>query len=297
MVDCNSFSLQPDANDIYNELIMSHSLKEDITHVLVEGDSDNNFYNKFRDRKRTTFYPVCGKQLVIDTVKKLHRRKNVIGIADSDFDKLFSIQYDNKNLFFTDTHDIETLIINSPSLDYVLIEFADEILLNDFESFHGKDIRKILCESGSILGTLRLVLKKSEINVSMKDLPYEKFLDFNSLMIDTEKLVKAIFERSNKKNPDIFRIINNLNNELNCNYLCWDVCKGHELVELLLLGIQNVFGKPYHRRDNRQKLEEALRIAYNESHFKKTHLCRSIKKWERRNEPLMVFSKISCEQE
>ena len=46
----------------------------------------------------------------------------------------------SQNLLFTDTHDLETMLLNSPALEKVLSEHGSETKINNF----AKDIRQTL---------------------------------------------------------------------------------------------------------------------------------------------------------
>ncbi|WP_310429004.1 DUF4435 domain-containing protein, partial [Chamaesiphon sp. VAR_48_metabat_135_sub] len=99
--------------------------------LLVEGSTDKVFYERFTDCDRCKLRVVSGKpsskKLVIRVLEILDEDNfpGVLGIVDADFDRCLSPLLDRSpNLILTDTHDLETLIIQSPALDKLLLEFG-----------------------------------------------------------------------------------------------------------------------------------------------------------------------------
>lgn len=82
--------------------------------VVVEGDDDKMVYEKFFSSVTVLIYPDgnCDKHILILNALKFYKER-VLAIKDADFDRLngFSPVYDN--LFITDTHDLEGMILQS----------------------------------------------------------------------------------------------------------------------------------------------------------------------------------------
>ncbi|MDC0833894.1 putative cytoplasmic protein [Geitlerinema sp. FC II] len=98
------------------------------TFLLVEGSSDKTFYSRFVDRSVCELVSVSGKPsskvLVIEALRILESDSNflgVIAIVDADFDRLSNCIYDSPNLLYTDTHDLETMLIKSPAFEKFIL--------------------------------------------------------------------------------------------------------------------------------------------------------------------------------
>ncbi|WP_235526446.1 DUF4435 domain-containing protein [Nostoc piscinale] len=102
------------------------------TFLLVEGSSDKTFYERFIDKLACQVVIISGKpsskQCVINTLEILDKSnfQGVLAIVDADFDRLKSLFLSSPNLLYTDTHDLEIMLIQSPALDKVLAEFGSD---------------------------------------------------------------------------------------------------------------------------------------------------------------------------
>lgn len=96
--------------------------------VIVEGLDDKKFYLSFLDRERCRIEVAYGRPNVEAALAILEADciPDVLAIVDSDFDILDGKPAASPNLFRTDTHDIETMMLVSPALDKLLREHADE---------------------------------------------------------------------------------------------------------------------------------------------------------------------------
>ncbi|GAB1539708.1 hypothetical protein NUACC21_23750 [Scytonema sp. NUACC21] len=69
----------------------------------------------------------------------------------------------------------------------------------------------------------------------------------------------------------------------------WQVCCGHDLVELLSLGLRKAIGSNKSVDIEPNSLERNLRLAYEEVYFCRTNLYLDICAWESNNQPLRVL--------
>ncbi|MEH2247129.1 DUF4435 domain-containing protein [Nostoc sp.] len=93
--------------------------------LLVEGSSDKTFYKRFVDKLVCELVETSGKpsskQRAIDILKILEQSnfQGVLAIVDADFDRLETLLYTSYNLLRTDSHDLETMLINSLAFNKV----------------------------------------------------------------------------------------------------------------------------------------------------------------------------------
>jgi len=82
--------------------------------VLLEGEKDVRLFSNLLDDGHVRLLPSNGKPNAINALRVLEQDgwKGVLAIVDADFDPIEEITYPLVNLFFTDTHDIETMILN-----------------------------------------------------------------------------------------------------------------------------------------------------------------------------------------
>ncbi len=77
-----------------------------------------------------------------------------LAIVDADFDVVGNSTTLSHNLLYTDTHDLETMMIKSPALEKVLSEFGAKDKISVINKT-GKDARTLLIKCASPLGYLR----------------------------------------------------------------------------------------------------------------------------------------------
>ena len=70
----------------------------------------------------------------------------------------------------------------------------------------------------------------------------------------------------------------------------WQICAGHDVVYILTIGLRFSFGNTNARNFTPKNIESIIRMAYEESHFRRTQLYQSIKNWETSNSPFKVLN-------
>jgi hypothetical protein len=245
--------------------------------LLVEGSSDKVFYERFIDKTVCQLVIVAGKpssKIRVITVLGILEDSSfsgVLAIVDADFDRLESSQYNSPNLLRTDTHDLETMLIDSHALDKVIAEFGSEDKIAKFGN-----VRAALIKAGISIGYLRWISLRDELNLTFNGIKFSEFIDKQTLQIDELELIKVVKNKSQNfslNNRDIQQWMTNKKNE---NHDPLQVCCGHDLAEILSLGLLKAIGTMKVEADS---LERSLRLAYEEAYFQQTQLYADICKW------------------
>lgn len=261
-------------------------------HLLVEGDTDCKFFSNFMDMNKCKIIPTHGKSNVISTLKELESRKmqGILGIVDADYWLIEGITPDN-NILITDTHDVETMILQSPALEKVIKEFLPGDKLFVINSL-ANELRQEIVKAGLPLGYIRWLSFRENYDFNFDQLPFCDFVDANTLTVNVGNLLKIIRTMTRKKllinDLDISEKVSELQ-ELKAEP--WHICQGHDLVELIGIVLPKLMGKHCNsqiaqltkRKIRSEQLEGNLRIAYEFAHFTKTQLYKSICIWEKNN--------------
>ena len=261
------------------------------TFLLVEGSSDKSFYERFTDRETCNLVAVSGKpsskDRVIEVLGSLQKSNfyGVLGIVDADFDRLEGFVDDNTNLFRTDLHDLETMLINSSALDKVIAEFGSEEKITRF----GQDIRTVILENGVIVGYLRWISKIDGLNLTFDGIKFSSFINEKILKIDQSKLIQEVKNQSQAHSLNNKDLQQRINSQKDQNHDPCQVCCGHDLVEILSFGFRKAIGSYQPSEVKSDILERSLRLAYEEVYFYKTELYLSICSWESNNQPFKVW--------
>ena len=262
----------------------------DGTVLVVEGITDYRLYGKLSDRENVELIVAHSKDNASAVVKELfHNRKDdkVLGIVDSDLDKALSVRRDPP-LFQTDTRDLEGMMIRSRALDEVIWEYGDRAKTENFVKNYG-EIRDVLISSAYPLGTLMLISENNGRDLCFRDLDFGRFIDRRTLQCDIRNMVDEVIYNSRSPNLGAKELRKRLEEEMEHHRDPWTICRGHDLVEILLIGLRYVFGGYNCCNMRCGELNGALRLAFDMEHFAETGLYRTTSEWAgKRDLPLWI---------
>jgi hypothetical protein len=277
------------AHSIANTVRMTRSLHKG-AFLIVEGDTDVRVYKRFVNEADCIVIPAYNKDKAVEVLEILEKEsfEGSLVIVDADFWHLEGIKPGSVNLFLTDTHDLETMILcNSSAWEKILSEFGSTNKIKRLK----KTVRDMLLENALLIGLLRWIASPSKDNLSLifRDLCFENFVDKTGFKVNTDKMIDEVKNNSKKIEIDrksIKRRIKSLKKE---NYDPWQVCSGHDMVQLLAIGLRCVFGNRKSKTLTVEVLEGIVRLAYEENDFSLTGLYRSMEKWEKANPTYKVL--------
>jgi hypothetical protein len=276
--------------DLANTIRMARSSYEG-AFLIVEGQTDALFYKRLTDSKRCRLIVAHNKENVVEILLILESGNFVgaLAIVDADFDLLESKVFVSSNIFLTDTHDLETMMLKSPALEKLLSERGSEAKLDKFVIVKGKELREALLEEGLHLGYLRWVSLRYGHALRFEGLKYRAFTDLTTLTIDQSKLIKVVKNHSQKlhlSDQELQQQIEAIRDETHNK---WHVCCGHDLICLLLVGLHKAIGSYDWKEIEPEILERDLRLAYESAWFRDTRLYASIRAWEEINGSFQVI--------
>lgn len=241
--------------------------------LIVEGVDDKKFWSPRVTKSSCTIIEAGGKLNLIGAIDILNNKKvpGIIGVIDDDCDCLCGVKWGD-NIISTDTRDLETLLVNTNALEKTLAELGDPAKIKLFESTHGSP-KDALLARGVHLGKLRWYVKKTSLNADLKNINAFRFTDaatwtFNvSLMLDTISLQAGL--------PAAADLAAALDSLPATNPLL--VCRGHDLVDLLAIGLDQILGN---KNPGRDKIGNLLRAGYEDAELKSTRMYAEITAWE-----------------
>ncbi len=280
-------------NRVANEIRMLRGPSFPGTFLIVEGTSDRKAYTHFVDLGSCRIVPAYNKENAIDALKILESYDfaGVLAIVDADFWRLEGKgkELDSQNLFITDTHDLETMILESPALDKLLTEFGSASKIKKLTQQSGENIRDILLNGGIQIGYLRWISHKEEHSLKFEGIAFGKFIDDETLKLDVAKMITEVKNKSRGRGPNEEDLQKSMRELANSNHDPWDVCCGHDLVCILSLGFRKALGSQPQQDVKSELIEKSLRLAYEATHFFVTQLYRSLEAWEKANSSFRIF--------
>lgn len=287
-------------NSIVNKIIGKRAYPGNraLSFLIVEGTDDKKFYEWYVENSKCDIQIPDGKENAIAILSALEKANfcGVLAIVDTDFDILNEMSSTSPNLLLTDTHDLETMILQSRALEKVLSAFGSEEKIQKFLERTGKEFRSVLLGLASPLGYLRWLSLRENLSLTFEGLKFEKFIDRETLVIDEGKLIRCVqaLSTASKHKKSLTQSVtdNALHNKVqrikHDSHDPWHVCCGHDLVHILSLGLRKAIGTTNVTEPD--LITQCLMLAYDTSYFTKTKLYLSIKDWEYANPPFIILS-------
>lgn len=270
------------ASDVANEMSMTRCVFKG-TFLVVEGVTDSRLYSKFTDRDNVRIVIAHSKDNVGRTVSEMtgkRRDRLVVGIVDKDMDDLIGRRR-SPPVFTTDSNDIESAMIRSDALDDVVSEYGDREKVERFVRTNGQ-IRDAVARAASAVGCLMYISYRKGMNLSFKDLDFERFVNSRTLGVDVPRMVSEVYARSMGQMYPKSAVADQVRTMMRQEASPWDSVRGHDAVDVLVIGLRYSFGSYNARRITEGELGGALRLAYDRADFVSTGLYRKSREWSMR---------------
>ncbi len=281
------------ATRLVTKIKMLRSGKTSKGFMLVEGITDHRLYSKFIDQNGCEIVIADSKSNVIQCIEGCNRErmKGILGIVDADFWRLEQHVHNDENLFLTDFHDLECMLINSPAYENILTEYANRNKYLRFEERKKKSLKHILLENGAKIGYLRWYSLQYNIGLKFSNLDFSRFVNLGELEIDTLRLIDEVLIHSKKQGKlNAKKILEDIENFIKKQQSLWEVCCGHDLIELLTIGLVSIFGEYNAKNLFSGNLEGSFRLAYQHDYFLKTKLYQNLNEWQKLNNKYLIFN-------
>lgn len=282
------------ATRLVTKLKMLRSGKKDKSFLVVEGITDFRLYSKFIDPSCCEVIIADSKQNVEACIKVFNEEKalGILGITDRDFDGLEPELEVIPNVFVTDGHDLECMLIKSNAFENICIEYGDKEKYMKFESHIKMPIRDYLIKQVALIGYLRWYSLKEQLGLRFSNLEFEKFIDTKTLEVDLSRLIDYVLFGSKKAKETESSLISKEVKKLKARHHDeWQVCCGHDLMVVINLGLMHVFGNYNAKNLFPGQLEGNFRLAYTKEDFKQTQLYKQLVTWENKEQGYYLFKK------
>ena len=280
------------ADNVANEIRMTRTQFSGVF-LIVEGrTADLPIYRRLVDTKLAQVTPAHSKDNALEALKILENADfdGVVAIVDADFWRLEGVEPTSPNLFITDTHDLETMLLESPSLEKLLDEFGSEQKITNFTANSRMDVRQTLLAAACPIGYLRWISQRNSLSLTFEGIVFSRFIDRNTLHIDTGELIQEVKNKSRRQNLNENDLRDKIDELTDSKHNFWDICCGHDLVGILSFGLYRILGSNQRREVEPEVLEKFLRAGYESTYFLSTQLYQSLRGWEASNLPFRIFS-------
>ena len=274
--------MNPTAEEIASEIHM-RCVDTQGPFILVEGASDVLFLSCHMNLPVEDILPTFGWERLVDAMLILQGDGlvNILGIIDLDYRGIIASRELPPDVVTTDSHDIETMMFGSRAFGKVLTQKSSMRKVRLYSS-GSEGVKSKVLELGRRIGSLRFYSQFIGGLCSLEDLDIGKFVSKRTLIysdsqcishirgihprnrcIPNDVLDKALAETSNVPQfRDPYRL-----------------CCGHDLMEILAIGLRSVWGSHSSGDISRDSIEESFRLAYSKEMFCVTNLFRQISDW------------------
>ncbi len=256
-------------------LLLNHPTYKRSLVIILEGSTDIRLFRSLLNSDSVCLESVDGKNNLINVMKDLKEDRDisVIAICDADFDHINNLSGDREesDVYLTDVHDSETMLVDSPSLK----SFIDEYSNHENHAEINGQLKEIVLSVAHEIGLFRLVNFNDKINLNMKSMNFNNFINIYKLniVLDKEQFLGDILTRSKSLKPEVDKeyLLGRYQEEKQLEHPVLQVCCGHDIANIVAMlysqrwvsCVQNI---------NKDKVESALRLAYTIEHFKSTAL-------------------------
>ena len=277
---------------IVTKIRMLRSGKINKSFVVVEGNTDSRLYGKFIDEKACEVVVAESKKNLIECIEACNREslQGIIGIIDADFWRLEHLCVASDNLFLTDYHDLECMLIQSKAYDNVLSEYANKNKYMRFEEQKKATLKTLILKSTAKIGYLRWYSLINNLGFKFSNLDFNTFVSQEDLEVDIRKLIQFVLIQSKKQSVlKAEMVLKEMERLKNKQHDLWDVCCGHDLIEILSIGFIHVFGEYNAKNLFPGNLEGSFRLAYAYDCFLNTALYKDLITWQKLNSDYCII--------
>ncbi len=247
-----------------------NELRLDITHpkskgkvfVCLEGESDVKLFRKFFNLEQCKVESIPGGKFKLEecVICLISFHNLIIGIRDADFLHLENKTSIHPNIFFTDFHDMEMVMVSVEEVfSSILFEFTN--LRQDEHQL----IREHILKSISFIGYLKWLNEIEKLEINFDGIDFDKLIDIQSFEIDKNKLINMALNQSpNAKERDISILLTKINSLINVSHNLYQLCNGHDFMKILSIYIN----RKASRKIKYENLESQFRTAYTFHHYR-----------------------------
>ena len=279
------------AYDIANTVRMTKS-RFPGSFLIVEGDSDARMYRRFTDSSACRVIPALGKANALGAMSILNEDgvPGVLAVVDNDFWRLDGGEPETDNLLVTDTHDLETMILNSTALDSALEEFGSKRRIRRIKG----TVRDLLLHATLPLGYVRWLSGSGQdkTGFQFRHMSFAAFVvtGEGTLEIDLDRLLDEVSARTHEAKIDRAAIKRRVHKLIGDGvHDPWQVCRGHDMITILAIGFREVYGNRDAKRISGDQVDRIMRLSFGYLAFSRTKLYEAIRDWEDANPPYTVL--------
>ena len=269
------------ADVVANNVRMRRCIDDRVA-IICEGGTDATLFEYLCDAESCIIQIARDRDTAVKTVQILNSDdfRDSIAIVEADFARILGTLECEPNIFHTDSHDVETMLLLSPSLDRLVAELGSREKIDAFAKNRNPMLANEIFTIAGPIGALRLLSQRRDLALSFKGIRYARFIDKDSGELDLGDLIDEVTRRSTGPPPDKQRLIDDVNSILHEGIEPLELCQGHDCVAVLLVLLTKLLGNLSNTELDVEAISRELRLAYSEGYFSETQLFVSLIDYE-----------------
>jgi len=274
--------MKPTAEEIATEIRMRCNSSTG-PFLLVEGNSDVIFFRMHTKISIDNIIPTFGSKILIQamTILQKEETRKVLGVIDLDYRWVIPCPSIPNNVFITDSHDLETMMFNSPAFEKVLRQKSSAHKVRAYPN-GSRGIKGKILKLSQPIGCLRFFSELKTKNYSFENLNCEKFIQRKNLSFSDKKFVshlRGIHPNNKSITESILRL--GIAEAKKMSILSYPsrLCCGHDIMEIMAIGLKSMWGSYSGTKVSRDLIEESFMLAYSHQMFSSSFLFKKIDKW------------------
>lgn len=257
--------------------------------IAIEGETDELVLKQFIRCDEFRFTPRHNYKNVLEIVAKANENNNsfLLGIIDKDFHTITSYTGHKfgciPNIVYTDYHDIEMSLFESPAFDKYIRVFGSVEKLKKVP-----DVKGCIYSIAEVIGALRLVSIEEDLKLKFEGLESNSYLDWRDPQIDIIQLLKVVTQRTQTTSKQKLSITNEelalkiqdvMKRKLDRTLLC----NGHDVLETLCFCMRSKFATKSSNELCEETVFRELLLAFTIEDFMRTNMAQAIQTWSQSN--------------
>lgn len=254
------------------KLDIPHPNNMDKVFILLEGNSDVRLFRKLYPHRQVKLETIPGGWIQLEKgLRELDElSKQLIGIRDADFAHLDNQQPRLPNLFFTDLHDSEMLMVASDqTFSAIIHEFCD------LPKTEHNLIREKLLNALRAISYLRWYNERNGLGLNFEGIKLGDLFEPESNQINHQAYLGKVLAKSKRTDigaDQLLADVARLNDEAHHDF---QLCNGHDFMNVLAKFLNTKIESGI----SEDRVCAHFRTAYQLDEFSKTKLHDQVKNW------------------
>lgn len=267
---------------VFNSIAMDNTRSD--VNIIVEGATDASLLFDFTDESCCNIYYLKTRDKVLELMKELEdagKVDNTVAIVDKDQEDVYPQTQLPSHTFYTDTNDIETMILVSDSFYRIASQLFPSSKCPDRAAIEG--IRQLLIDRALPIGELRIIDKRHQWNLSFKDSGGKKDVEFKKFIkrqnfdyLGDDTLVNTIKGHNHRPEINTDQVLAELEQLRQEGHSHTEIIVGHDISRIIALALKQYMTKAETASFDKEQVEVAFRLGYQKEHFIGSQLGQSI---------------------